>query len=258
LQLWILQIKSEQSVENRIIYGRLLPYSYSSDSWSASDDDDFDTFGQARAQVVRLNLYLKSVHCAELLRRLSAGRTISEISDELGLGLTKNLRARFGATALAPQELVYRPVACLLNRDAHDRISPSSPHGGAGAFSASITQTNKGALLRLGQDYDVALTESVVKDLKGHTGLDFGGVDTARFGDLELMVFPALDDLERPLLSVNWTDAPLAFVVRFNPMQVPLAASSSASASRTTGKSPTRASPMRCAMRKGCFSSVSR
>jgi hypothetical protein len=35
------------------------------------------------------------------------------------------------------------------------------------------------------------------------------------------MVFPALDDLERRLLTVNWTDAPLSLVVRFNPMQVP-------------------------------------
>lgn len=42
-----------------------------------------------------------------------------------------------------------------------------------------------------------------------------------RFGDLELLVFPALDDLERCLLSVSWADAPRAFVARFNPMQVP-------------------------------------
>jgi hypothetical protein len=25
-QLWVLQIKAEQSIENRIVYGRLLPY----------------------------------------------------------------------------------------------------------------------------------------------------------------------------------------------------------------------------------------
>ncbi|WP_431798393.1 hypothetical protein SGO26_29620 (plasmid) [Cupriavidus metallidurans] len=31
LQLWILQIRSEQSIENRVVYGRLLPYSHSSD-----------------------------------------------------------------------------------------------------------------------------------------------------------------------------------------------------------------------------------
>ncbi|KXS32544.1 MAG: Uncharacterized protein AWT59_1313 [Candidatus Gallionella acididurans] len=221
LQLWILQIKSEQSIKNRVVYGRLLPYSHSSDCWSSSDDHNFHTYGEVQVQVTRLNLYVKSVHCADLLRQLSAGRTVSAISEELKLGLSDKLKARFGATALAADELAYRPVAYLFNRDAYDRHSPSSPHGGAGAFSASITQTDKGALFRLGQNYDVALTESVVKHLNADTGLDFGGTDTARFGDLELLVFPALDDFERRLLSVGWADAPRALVARFDPMQLP-------------------------------------
>lgn len=221
LQMWVLQIKSEQSIESRIVYGRLLPYSYSSNTWSSSDDDNFQTFGQVQAQVSRLNLYVKSVSCADLLQQLSTGRTISAISEELKLKLSAKLKARFGAAALATDDLVYRPVAYLLNRDAHDRRSPSSPHSGAGAFSASITQANKAALFRLGQDYDVALTSSVIKQLDADTGLDFGGADSVRFGDLELLVFPALDDLERDLLSVSWTDAPRALVARFNPMQVP-------------------------------------
>lgn len=221
LQLWILQIKSEQSIENRVVYGRLLPYSHSTDRWSSSDDNNFHSFGEVQAQVIRLNLYVKSDCCAELLRLLSAGRTISEISEELKFGLSEQLKVRFGATALTADELVYRPVAYLLNRDAHDRSSLSSPHGGAGAFSASITQTDKGALFRLGQGYDVALTASVVKSINADTGLDFGGADTSRFGDLELLVFPTLDDLERRLLSVNRADSPLALVARFNPMQVP-------------------------------------
>lgn len=220
LQLWILQIKSEQSVENRVVYGRLLPYNHSSGRWS-SGEDNFHTFGQVQTQVIRLDLYVQSAHCADLLRQLSVGRTVSAISEDLRLELSDQLKARFGSTALAADDLVYRPVAYLLNRDAYDRYSPSSPHGGAGAFSASITQTDKGALFRLGQDYDVALTASVVKHLDADTGLDFGGADTARFGDLELLVFPALDDLERRLLSVSWADAPRALVARFNPMQVP-------------------------------------
>jgi hypothetical protein len=221
LQLWILQIRSEQSTENRVVYGRLLPYSYSNNRWSSSDDDNFRLFGQIQAQLLRLNLYVESVHCAELLRQLSAGRTITATSEELKLELSNQLKQRIGATALVAHRLVYRPVAYLLNRDAFDQRSPSSPHGGAGALSASITRTDKEALFRLDQDYDVALTDATVKQLNAETGLDFGGADAARFGDLELMVFPALDDWERPLLSVGWIDTPRALVARFNPMQVP-------------------------------------
>lgn len=221
LQLWILQIRSGQWIENRVVYGRLLPYSYSSGSWSASEDDKFQDFGHFQAQIVRLNLYLNSSRCAELLRQLSVGHSISQVSEELKIGLSDQLRDRFGTTALVVGDLVYRPVAYLLNRDAHDRESLSSPHGGAGAFSASITQTDKVALFRLEQLYDVRLTETVVTLLNADTGLDFGGADTGRFGDLELLVFPALDDLERRLLSVAFVDAPRALIARFNPTQVP-------------------------------------
>lgn len=221
LQLWVLQIRSEQSIENRVIYGRLLPYSHSNSRWSASDDDHFQTFGQVEAQVTRLNLYVSSIHCANLLRQMNAGRTISEISEDLKLELSARFKTRFGSTALAVGDLAYRPVAYLLNRDAHERRSPSSPHGGAGAYSASITRADKGALFRFGHDYDIALTASMVTRLNADTGLDFGHTDTARFGDLELLVFPALDDQERNLLSVIWADTPHALIVRFNPMQVP-------------------------------------
>ena len=221
LQLWVLQLKSETLIENRVVYGRLVPYSFSNDNWSATEDDHFRSYGKIQAQIVRLNLYIQSAHCAELLRCLCAGLTISAVSDRLELKLASPLRTRFGATALAVDELVYRPVAYLLNRDAFEEASPSSPHGAAGALSASIVRTDKGALFRLDQRYDVALTKAVIEHLNADTGLAFGGVDAARFGDLELLVFPALDDQERPLLSIGWRDAPLTLVARFNSMQVP-------------------------------------
>ena len=221
LQLWILQIKFEQSIENRVVYGRLIPYNYSSNEWSSTDDDKYNPIEHVHAQVVRLNLYVKSAHCADILRRLSAGETISAITEKLNLELPIELKARFGATALPAEDLVYRPVTYLLNRDAHDRRSPSSPHGGAGALSASITQTDKGALFNLGQGYNVAITAMVVKHINADTGLDFGGADTSRFGDIELLVFPTLDDREQSLLNVNWADAPRALIARFNPMQLP-------------------------------------
>ena len=94
LQLWILQIKFDESIENRIVYGRLLPYNHSNQRWSSTDDDNFDDIGQVQAQVIRLNLYVTSVHCADLLRQLSVGRTVSEISEELNLGLSDHIESK--------------------------------------------------------------------------------------------------------------------------------------------------------------------
>jgi len=221
LQLWVLQIKTDQSIENRLIYGRLLPYTYANEQWAAGHKDYFEKFEGFQAQIARLTLYVSSTQCPELLRQLSAGQPVTAISEELKLELSDQLKKRFGTTALEASGLVYRPVAYLLNKDAYKRGAPSSPHGGSGALSASITQTTKQALFRIGQDYDAALTALVAKQLDTDTGLDFGGTDISRLGDLELLVFPALDEEERQLLDVSWIDVPPTLVVRFNPAQVP-------------------------------------
>lgn len=221
LQLWILQIKLDDENENRILYGRVLPYSFSNNIWSATEDDNFEFLGAAQAQVVRLNLYLGSERCAEFLKLLCAGETIAAISGTLKLSLSDNLSARLGATALGGGTLIYRPAAYLLNRGAHDKDSLASPHDAAGAFSASVAQADKKGLFQIGENYDIALTNLVVKQLNNDTGLDFGGADLTRFGEIELLVFPGLDDKERSLLDVRWTDAPPTLEVRFDAKQVP-------------------------------------
>lgn len=221
LQLWILRIKSDQSTEMRVVYGRLLPYSHSGNCWSFSDNDNHLVFGNIKVKITRLNLYIDSIHCAELLRQLSAGQSISAINELLGIECPRKLTIQFGSTTLVANHLAYRPVAYLLNRDAYDHRSLSSPHSVAGAISASVTQMNKEALFLLSEEYSAALAISLVERLNADTGLDFGGADATRFGDLELLVFPALNDLEQNLLSVKWIDSPRALSIRFSPIQVP-------------------------------------
>lgn len=95
LQLWVLQIKSEKSTEMRVVYGRLLPYSHSSNSWSFSDNDNHLIFGNIKAKFTRLNLYIDSILCAEFLRQLIAGRSISEINDILEIECSSKLTKLF-------------------------------------------------------------------------------------------------------------------------------------------------------------------
>jgi hypothetical protein len=220
LQLWILQIRFADEIENRILYGRLLPYNHSSNTWYATDDDQFKPVGKHSAQVIRLSLYVKSSLTPLLLERLSAGLDLTHISEELKLTLSPNLATRIGRTTFGVPP-IYRPVAYLLNRDAPGQNVPQSPHGSAGALSASVSQTDKLALFRIGTDFDDALTESIVEQLNADTGLDFGEKDLSRLGDLELLVFPTLDDSERELLSAGWIGEPKVFAVKLNPMQLP-------------------------------------
>ena len=216
LQLWVLQIKFDDVTESHVVYGRLVPYKFSNDSWSAREEDDFQRTDKIQAQVLRLNLYVESRTCPDLLRRLSAGAPLAALSEELRLHLSGKLRARVGEAALPADRMIYRPAAALLNRDAYDRRTPSSPHGGAGAFSASIMRSDKEILFKVDGVYDPGLAALIVKRLKEDTGLDFGGVDAPRIGDVELMVFPAMDSADSTALDVTWTDA--AVTVRFRPV----------------------------------------
>lgn len=219
LQIWIAQIKNDEGLENRFVYGRLLPYSFVSGEWSAPSDDRFEMVSSFRAQVIRVTLYIGSDQAGELLVRLASGSDIKEVSSSLNLKLSEPLARRIGNFKLNGQ-YVYRPAALLLNRDAHERMGQQSPHGSASAFSAAITTAAKEPLFTVAKALDPDMARFLVKRMNADTGLDFAGKDATRFGDLELLVFPTLDDHERDLLDVSWVGGRKALVVKLNTMQL--------------------------------------
>ena len=219
-QFWVLQLKNDDASVNRLIYGRLLPYSFSNNTWSFSNNDNFRSFGELKASVTKLNLYIDSSLCGEFLRMACEGRSIECISKALTLKISKKLNERFGKTTLADQSAIHRPITYLLNRNAHLRNSLASPHSSAGALSASISRSNKQSLFRWEDNYYKELTSMIVEILDVDTGMDFGGKDISRFCDIELLVFPTLDENEISLLDVIWNrDGDLN--VRFNSSQLP-------------------------------------
>ncbi|WP_034181967.1 VPA1262 family protein [Burkholderia pyrrocinia] len=220
LQIWIAQIQTDDGIENRFVYGRLLPYSFHSEKWSASSDERFEAFNGYRAQVILATLYIGSDQTGELLIRLSKGGDIKEVSGALGLNLPELLERRIGAFSLRDC-YTYRPVALLLNRDAHENVGLQSPHGSASAFSAAITTVDKERLFTTARGLDPDMARFLIKRMNADTGLDFAGNDATRFGDLELLVFPTLDDHERELLDISWADERKALVIELNLMQLP-------------------------------------
>jgi len=205
LQLWILQISDNAGIENRIIYGRLLPYNFINNTWSGSDKDTSQTFDSIKASVHKLNLYISSSQCKELLTKVVEGKTIEEISTDLNLRFhSKKLLKKFGSTRFNNENVIYKPVAYLLNRDAHSPHTLTSPHGSAGALSASVIQNDKLKLLSVVESYDVNVIEMLINSLNTDTGMDFSKADNARLGDIELLIFPTLDEHEKSLLTVDF------------------------------------------------------
>ena len=203
LQLWILRLQNQDILESRLIYGRLVPYSFFNNSWSFSNKDNFQSFGSYKASLTQLNLYIDSSLCSDFLHMICEGQSIDNISKVLKLNLPENLSKQYGNTTLINKNTLFKPVAYLLNRDAYISNLLLSPHGSAGALSASISISDKQSLFFYEGNYNRALTLMILNQLNTDTGMDFGGTDIDRLGDIELLVFPTLDDHERNLLRVE-------------------------------------------------------
>lgn len=221
LQLWLLRIEGSDFIENRVVYGRLLPYSYDNNKWSFSDNDNFKTFGSYRAQIKKINLYLKGAKAKNVIERLCSGESIRNINETCGLSFGQDkIGDLFGDVKLRHDELIYKPLAYLINQDANPMGTISSPHGGAGGLSASIVQRNKQELFVVQGDYSVNLTAMVIDQLNQDTGLKFEDRDLQRFGDIELMLLPSINEQENSLKSVRWSNDKDEVHVSITPTQI--------------------------------------
>ncbi|HIF9230500.1 TPA: VPA1262 family protein [Photobacterium damselae] len=223
LQLWILRIEGEEFIENKIIYGRLLPYSFDNNSWSFSDNDNSKAFDKCRAQVKKLNIYLDGSTAKSVVEKLCSGETLRSISEICNLRFRQSkIDDLFGDTKLSHDELIFKPSAYLLNQGAYPRNSIGSPHSSAGALSASIVQCNKQELFTAQGNYNIELISMVIEQLNQDTGLKFGDHDLPRFGDIELMVFPSIDEQEKSLRSIRWSDDKKEVRVSIHPKELRL------------------------------------
>lgn len=220
LQLWILQIKKDDLVENRIVYGRLVPYSFFNNAWSFSDKDNSQSVDNFRASVTQLNLYIDSSLCSDLFRMICTGQSINVISEALNLKIPEKLSKQYGNTILINKNPIFRPVSYLVNRDSYLTNLLLSPHGSAGALSAAVSNKSKSLLFYFDDSYSRDLASIVLKRLKEDTGMDFDGVDIHRLGEIELLVFPTLDDKEKNLLFIERTKYK-GLSIKFNSSQIP-------------------------------------
>ncbi|KAB7693757.1 hypothetical protein GBN24_03865 [Plesiomonas shigelloides] len=206
LQLWVLQVQIDSIVENRVLYGRLLPYTYSNNSWSFSDSGKHKKFESIKIKITRLNLYFDSSLCRDLVSMICARESIDRINEALGLHANDKFKSLFGNTIVINGDYMCRPVSYLLNRDSLLTNTLVSPCGDAAALSASISMRNKCSLFMFDGRYNTEITTEIVNALNYDTGMRFYNSDISRIGELEFLVFPTLDDNEKNLLNIDRID----------------------------------------------------
>ena len=214
LQLWALQIEKDGSVASEIIYGRILPYNISTNKWNVTPNDKFSTFDVFKAQVVRMSLYTENKVIREIIQKIKDGDTLSSISMELNIEYPINFMERFGKIKML--ECGVRPPAYLINRSSPIKNGLTSTHDSASTISAGLFKLDKVSLLSLDNSINKRFIDHVVNFMVNDTGLDFSGKDLERFGEVEIMTFPALDSNERGLLICHWSEDKSKFNIYYD------------------------------------------
>lgn len=220
IQLWILQIKQKEQkkVVSHIIYGRIFPYSYANQKWSATSNPKRIIIEDNEIKLIQVNLYYQNKDTRLLIESLESQYSLSEISKKIGFEFSDKLEQEIGNVKIS-YPVIYRPVMYLFNKDAHLINSLSSPHHSAGSYSAALIQSQKKELFQIDGDYCQELIKFIITELNAMTGLQFRKQDYRRLGDIELLVFPTLDDHEKELLNVMFNKEIIK--VQFDTQQLP-------------------------------------
>jgi hypothetical protein len=203
VELWVLQLKSGETVINRLAYGRVLPCTSSNDTWNTQREDSLTSVNASvDVQIKRVAAFVTGDKARRLLIGLGEGASLAQASSDAGLKVTSDA-ARFASLTLG-ETLVARPVMHLPTRDyfrfSTNRLSHTSM---ASMDSAAITPAAKSELFEFEGRPQPDVAKLVLETLSSETGLDFTTLDAWRTGDLEIGNFPSLFDDERPIVEIK-------------------------------------------------------
>ena len=204
VELWVLQLQVQDTVESRLLYGRVSPFDFSNGRWSSPAVDHFNVVRDGLfAQCARLTLYCPSNNLLGLLSAMTGGSTLADASKSAGISMSEDFERRFGALKLQ-LPLAVRPSMHLPTRDyfrwATNKVSPLDS---CSCDSASICSLVKSELFLVGREEDRKLASFAIDLLSADTGLEFAGLDAWRIGDLELLVLPGLTERGGALVHLN-------------------------------------------------------
>jgi len=203
LQMWILKVKVPSNIKDRLLYGRIMPHNFSDNTWHSSNTDTYQNVGDSKFQLLKVTLYCDSNLLTGLLEMLYQNKSILEISKIFSLKLAKKDENRFGCFSLGTN-LAIKPVSHLAAGHYMDNHCLKSPLESASAFSASIYDLHRETIFELDSKNQKKLIQELAATIRKELGLDILGDDSHRIANLEMLVFPALDDSARNLLYLEF------------------------------------------------------
>lgn len=202
-QVWVLEIERADGPELRFLYGRSLPGTYQSNSWTGTTTSKTQLYDSCSARTHALTLHTSTQQLKILLEHFIGGATLHDASQEADLSLNDKLTAKVGATVFGANPVV-RPVMHLPTRDFFQfRTSRLSPTSYASVDSAAIASEGKPGIFSMPEGCDRKVAEVACRTLNADTGLDFTALDAWRIADFEFICAPSLNRAERSKYDIT-------------------------------------------------------
>lgn len=196
-QIWVLEIEREDSSELRFLYGRSLPGTYQSNSWSGTVSGKTPLYANCSVKTHALTLHTSTGQLKTFLRHFINGVSLQTASELTGLTISDKLAKTVGASTFGIHPIV-RPVMHLPTRDYYQfQTSRLSPTSYASVDSGAISPAGKAKVFSVPEGCDMKIVEAACQALDADTGMDFSNLDAWRIGDFEFICAPGLNAAER-------------------------------------------------------------
>lgn len=196
-QIWVLEIEREDLSELRFLYGRSLPGTYQSNSWSGTVSSKTLLYENCSVKTHALTLHASTELLKTFLGHFISGISLQTASQLTGLTINEKLAKTVGASTFGLNPIA-RPVIHLPTRDYYQfqtsRLSPSSY---ASVDSGAISPEGKPKVFSVPEGCDMKIAGAACQALDADTGMDFSKLDAWRMGDFEFICAPGLNAAER-------------------------------------------------------------
>lgn len=202
-QIWILEIDREGSSELRFLYGRSLPGTFQSDSWSGTGTSKTPLYDHCTVKTHSLTLHTSTEQLKTFLEHFISGASLQAASQLAGLKINDKLAKTVGASTFG-ENPVARPVMHLPTRDYYQfQSSRLSPTSYASVDSGAISPEGKPKVFTVPEGCDRKIAEAACRALDADTGMDFSKLDAWRIGDFEFICSPGLNAAERSKFDIS-------------------------------------------------------
>lgn len=218
LQLFVLSLcDKNKDTEQRLLYGRLVPYNYADHCWHVGHVADLGIGGGVNARLDTLTLCAECQRCKALVAGLLQGETLAAISRRLNVAGDGAFQKEGQYFGIKTNQWILRPVVYLPSQGGQTDEPYESPYELDGASSAALVLKNKTTLFEINGKESPDLFNCCVKQLSQVAGLTFSNLkDCCRLGELEFMVFPMRGDNGQCLLSLTFNRDTFAFELQYD------------------------------------------